>query len=312
MEEYYRRLYIYFEIDNNYFKSGNITYAWIELYTVGSSSLEWLHFRKVNNTVWFGARELEHPCSCNILALITRLEISQLRRWILKAARGNRAITIAGIWMQLCPTVWAGAFQNYRVFKGLSQLSQVARSSCFISLHCLTFCRFLPLSFQQHLAKPCRWRLFMNLMTSGCWCCAVISHLSRQSSSPQDVGLQQTGEFFTGKFKSTSFLPRLETYVCLRNCLSQGISTHYLCVHFCVTLLRLEEQMIVTLAFCSEQAEVFLLQFYYLFIRIVKDPRSLSNKSNRFKGSSIITLSDKLQLTLWLRSLEVSQADSAR
>lgn len=94
MEEYYRRLYIYFEIDNNYFKSGNITYAWIELYTVGSSSLEWLHFRKVNNTVWFGARELKHPCSCNILALITRLEISQLRRWILKAARGNRAITI--------------------------------------------------------------------------------------------------------------------------------------------------------------------------------------------------------------------------
>lgn len=73
---------------------GSITHPWRLLNIVETSSLESLHFRNVNNIVWSGARELGHPCTCNILVLITRLEISQLRRWILKVARGNRVITI--------------------------------------------------------------------------------------------------------------------------------------------------------------------------------------------------------------------------
>lgn len=59
-----------------------------------SSSLESLHFRNAINIVWFGARELGHPCSCHILVVITRLEIPHLRRWIVKVASGNRIITI--------------------------------------------------------------------------------------------------------------------------------------------------------------------------------------------------------------------------
>lgn len=128
-----------------------------------------LHFRNAINIVWFGARELGHPCCCNILVLITGLEIPQLRRWILKVERGNGIITNhtdnrnTNVVLLICVS-WLPCRTTVSEEKAAAALLVIITFTPI-------FCRFLSLSYQQHTSNLSKlrlhessdiWRLMMN------------------------------------------------------------------------------------------------------------------------------------------------------